>query len=250
MPLIMVSGSCFWWYGNQIVISPAGRDRYRFQNSKKNYYNLEVGVMNENGSGGEWFDDLPRTGRIYQLIERSGESERRETRIRALRALGESEDPRAVRPLVKCTYDDAAEIRRYATEGLLKLRSARGADALHDRLRDKNEEWATRKLAADALGEIRSHYAIEILIECLLNRQEDLSIREYVAMVLAHTRTEKGRRALVQCCDGSDSAIANAAGAALHAFDATPSEAKQENWSMQNTPMKNTQVKGEAAFRP
>jgi HEAT repeat protein len=209
---------------------------------------METWDMRENGAGGEWFEKQPRTGRIYQLIENSKGSERSEARIRALKALGESEDPRAVRPLIEYTKDDAAEIRRYATEGLFKLRSARGVDALHDRLRDKNEECATRKLAADALGEIKSHRAIEILIECLMNSQEDRSVREYVATVLARTRTEKARWALIRCCGGEDSAIGPAAAEALHTLDVTLSDAEQRTWSMQNSPIGNHPVKEGTTF--
>jgi hypothetical protein len=215
----------------------------------KIYGSYGSGIMSENESGGEWFEELPRTGRIYQLIENSKISEGRESRIRALQALGESEDPRAVRPLVEYTRDDTAEIRRYATEGLFKLRSARGVDALHDRLRDKNEEGVTRKLAADALGEIRSHHAVDILIECLLNKEEDLSIREYVATVLARTRTEKARRTLLQCCSEKDSAIGTTAEKALHTLDRTPPDVAHHSWSMPKSRLNNHPIIEGAAFR-
>jgi hypothetical protein len=209
---------------------------------------MEIGIMNESGSGREWFEELPHTGRIYQLIEDSKVSERRETRIRALRALGESEDPRAVRPLIEYTRDDASEIRRFATEGLYKLRSARGVEALHERLKEKQEEWGTRKLAADALGEIRSHRAVEILAECLLNREEDLSLREYVAGILARTATETARRALVQCCDEEGSPMGNVAEEALRTLDTSSSDERRD-WSLQNSPMENHLIKEGAALR-
>jgi HEAT repeat protein len=205
--------------------------------------------MSENGLGGEWFEGLPRTGRIYQLIERSQVSERRETRIRALRALGESEDPRAVYPLVECTNDDAADIRRYATEGLFRLRSVRGVEALHDRLKDGKEVWITRRLAADALGEIRSQRAIEILVQCLQDREEDPSLREYVAMVLARTRSEIARQALMQCCSEESTAVGKAAGEALHTFDTNPTFVEEMNWPIQNTFIESHQVKEGVAFR-
>jgi HEAT repeat protein len=210
---------------------------------------MEIGIMSENGSGGEWFEELPHTGRIYQLIEDSKVSERRETRIRALRALGESEDPRAVRPLVEYTHDDASEIRRFATEGLYKLRSARGVEALYERVKDRQEEWGTRKLAADALGEIRSHRAVEILAECLLNGEEDLSIREYVAGVLARTATETARRALVRSRDEEGSSpMGNVAEEALRTLDTSSSD-KQRDWSLQNSSTENHPIKEGAAIK-
>lgn len=199
--------------------------------------------MRENGFGGEWFEELPRTGRIYQLIENSRESEKMETRIQALRALGESEDPRAVRPLIEYTGDQAAEIRRYATEGLFKLRSPRGVEALYNRLKDRHEEYTTRKLAADALGEIRSHRALESLVECLLNSEEDRAIREYVAEVLARTRTEIARRALAQCGSGE-----GVEAQTFRTIDTGSSNIEQRNWSIPKSPVRNQSVKEGSAF--
>jgi HEAT repeat protein len=189
--------------------------------------------MSEDTSDGRWFEGLPRSGYIYQVIDRTKASERRETRIRALKALGGSDDPRAVLPLVECTRDEAAEIRRYATRGLYRLRSARGVEALHERLKERTEEWVTRKLAADALGEIRSHRATEVLIERLQDREEDVSIREYVALVLGRTRTETARYALRQCYRDAGPSLQRSIEDALGMFDAPPHPVNNKRCSMQ-----------------
>jgi HEAT repeat protein len=121
-------------------------------------------------------------------------------------------------------------------------------EALEDRLRDRTEEWITRRLAADALGEIRSYRAIEILKECLLDRSEEPSIREYVAMVLARTKSELARLALRQCCSEESSAVGKVAEAALQAFDNTLSSVKDENWSVQHLPFED-QIKEGVIFK-
>ncbi len=204
--------------------------------------------MKENESGGEWFEDLPRTGLIYQLIDDVKASESRETRIQALKALGESGDPRAVRPIIECTDDNNMEIRKYATEGLLKLRSPRGVDALNARLMDKTEACTTRKIAADALGEIRSRRAMELLIECLRNREEDLSIREYVARILARTKSDRAYDAL-QCCRGENSGMSAIADEVLQAFENTTTDNMQNSWDIGNSVSGNHTVKEGTAFR-
>jgi HEAT repeat protein len=209
---------------------------------------MEIGIMNENGTGGEWFEELPRTGRIYQLMDEVQLSERKDTRIQALKALGESGDPRAVRPLIECAGDEEAEIRKYATEGLFKLHSPRGVDALNARLTDKQEEGATRRMAAEAMMEIRSQHAVELLISCLLDREENLPIREYVAILLARIKSDKALHAL-QRCSGEDSEMGAIAENALKKYATTSSNNLQGSWSIRNSTSENHTVKEGAAFR-
>jgi len=48
---------------------------------------------------GEWYNSLPRRGGVYDLIYTAVSATGTEDRLRAIRALGKSGDPRAVRPL-------------------------------------------------------------------------------------------------------------------------------------------------------
>jgi len=172
--------------------------------------------MGEERLKGEWFNDMPRSEWIYRLIERLRGQEKEDSRIRALIALGESGDPRAVRPLIECSYDENAVIRRYATEGLFRLRSVRGVEALSHRLKDENEDRKTRKRAAEALGEIRSYSALEVLIERLEDYGEDPSIRIFAAEALARAGTKRTFQILQGCLEDENPSVREAAEEALH----------------------------------
>ena len=80
---------------------------------------------------------LPKAGGVYRLINGTMGERSQKERINAVIALGQSDDPRAVRPLMDCCNDSDALIRRHATEALLKLRSGRAVDVLIERLKDK-----------------------------------------------------------------------------------------------------------------
>ena len=135
-----------------------------------------------------WYSSLPKTNGIYRLINGTmGEKDIKE-RIRAVIALGESDDPRAVRPLMDCCADKDPLIRLHATEALIKLRSGRAVSVLIGRLRDKNEQPATRKQAAAALAAIRSYTAIEGLRDLYSDTDEDSALRSFVAEELHRIR--------------------------------------------------------------
>jgi HEAT repeat protein len=135
-----------------------------------------------------WYSSLPKTNGIYRLINGTlGEKDEKE-RIRAVIALGESDDPRAVRPLMDCCADKDPLIRLHATEALIKLRSGRAVPVLIGRLRDKNEQPATRKQAAAALAAIRSYTAIEGLRDLYSDTAEDSALRSFVAEELGRSR--------------------------------------------------------------
>jgi HEAT repeat protein len=140
------------------------------------------------GSVDEWFSSLPKTGGIYRLINGTMGDRSRNERIGAVIALGESGDPRAVRPLMDCCSDPDALIRRHATEALLKLKSGRAVHVLIERLMDKNEEPSTRVQAAAALAAIRSFSAIEALRDLYADADEDPALRSLVAEELHRVR--------------------------------------------------------------
>jgi HEAT repeat protein len=109
-------------------------------------------------------------------------------RIRAVIALGESDDPRAVRPLMDCCTDKDPLLRLHSTEALFKLRSGRAVPVLVGRLRDRNEHLARRERAAAALAAIRSFTAIEGLRDLYADTEEDPALRSFVAEELHRIR--------------------------------------------------------------
>jgi HEAT repeat protein len=136
----------------------------------------------------EWFSSLPKTSGIYRLINGTMGDRGEKERIRAVIALGESDDPRAVRPLMDCCADKDPQIRLHATEALLKLRSGRAVFVLVERLRDKNEHLVTRERAAAALAAVRSYTAIEGLRDLYSDTDEDPALRSFVAEELHRIR--------------------------------------------------------------
>ncbi len=136
----------------------------------------------------EWYSSLPKTGGIYHLINGTMGDRDGKERIQAVIALGESEDPRAVRPLMDCCTDGDPLVRLHATEALSKLRSGRAVPVLVERLRDKNEQLGTRKQAAVALAAVRSFSAIAGLRDLYGDMEEDPALRSYVAEELHRIR--------------------------------------------------------------
>lgn len=120
---------------------------------------------------------MPRTDNIYHLIDDAQNDGQPKYRLGAVIALGDSGDPRAVRTLIECCYDDNPDIRMYAIEALGKLRSGRSGPALIARLNDRTEQPGLRKSAAAALAAIGSFGAIEALNERALDTREEQEIR-------------------------------------------------------------------------
>lgn len=139
-------------------------------------------------SADEWHGSLPQNAGVYRLINGTMGDRSRNERINAVIALGESNDPRAVHPLMDCCGDHDALIRRHATEALLKLRSGRAVRVLIERLKDKNEQLETRERAAAALAAVRSYSAIEGLRTFYSDTDENPVLRSYVAEELHRVR--------------------------------------------------------------
>ncbi len=131
-----------------------------------------------------WYDSRLKTANIYRIIEGSMGDRSEKERRDAIIALGESSDPRAVRPLIDCCGDGNPELRRLAVAALGKLKSGRASSVLMERIRDKNEVELIRKQAVVALAGIRSIGAIGELREFLANENEDPAIRSVVATEL------------------------------------------------------------------
>ena len=132
-------------------------------------------------SASEWFSALPKTGGVYRLINGTMSERSQKERIRAVIALGESNDPRAVRPLMDCCHDSDAVIRRHATEALYKLKSGRAVDVLIERLKDKNEQLRPGSMQQSALAAVRSYSAIGGLRDLYADADEDPALRSFVA---------------------------------------------------------------------
>jgi HEAT repeat protein len=128
---------------------------------------------------GEWYTSLPVKGAIYDLVDAARPGTDATERMRAVTALGKSDDPRAVRPLADLLEDEDPEIRLCATTALGLLKSGRPVDELIARLRDRNELPATRREAAAALSVIRSTGALRGLREFISDKDEDADIRTY-----------------------------------------------------------------------
>ena len=142
-----------------------------------------------NQTGVEWYNALPKTGAIYGLIDTAAFGMSKTERLRAVVALGESDDPRAVRPLMELLHDSDPEIRIFATSALGTLKSGRAVEVLIGRLRDRGEQSATRQQAAAALAAIRSTTAIRGLKDYVADESEDPAIRSYVREMLGGFRS-------------------------------------------------------------
>ena len=142
-----------------------------------------MGLSIERNEGG-WDASLLRRDVVYDFIDTAIHGARNADRLRAVVTLGKSGDPRAVRPLVDLLSDTNPEIRRSATTALGQLKSGRPVDDLLMRLRDRDEQMATREQAAVALSAIRSTGAIRGLKEFVAEGDEDPALRSYAENLL------------------------------------------------------------------
>ena len=83
----------------------------------------------------EWYNATSGKGGIYDLANTAAYGDGKGERLKAVIALGESDDPRAVRPLMDLLSDRDPEIRVYATCALGTLKSGRAVEVLIGRLR-------------------------------------------------------------------------------------------------------------------
>ncbi len=147
----------------------------------------DMGISLEHQDG-EWYNSLPRSGGVYDLIYTAVSGRGAAERLRAVVALGKSGDPRAVRPLTDLLSDTDTEIRLSATTALGSLKSGRPVDALIGLLRDRSEELVIREQAAVALTSIRSTGALRGLREFVADEDEDPGLRSYSGDLLKDIR--------------------------------------------------------------
>jgi HEAT repeat protein len=134
--------------------------------------------------GGRWDAYLPHHGAIYNLVRAALPGSAAPERLRAVAALGESEDPRAVRPLIDLLGDPDPEIRLSAIIALGHLKSGRPVDDLISKLRDRDEKKVIREQAIMALCAIRSTGALRGLREFVVDEGEDMALRSCAASQL------------------------------------------------------------------
>jgi HEAT repeat protein len=137
---------------------------------------MKMGISLEEQNGG-WDTSAAGHGGVYDLVSAAMNARSTEERIRAVEALGKSDDPRAVRPLVDLLADKVTEVRLCATASLGHLKSGRPVDDLIDKLRDREETPAIRRQAAVSLAAIRSTGAIRGLRDFAVDEDEDSGLR-------------------------------------------------------------------------
>jgi HEAT repeat protein len=143
--------------------------------------------MGVEGSVGVQFNPLLNSDELYRLIGDTHPINPPGIRIDALNVLGNSRDPRAVRPIIECCGDENPEIRQTATRALGRLQSPRAVEALVVRLCDREELLETRKQAAMALAVIRGFSAIEGLKQVCLDDTDDPSLGAYAKEMLVYS---------------------------------------------------------------
>jgi HEAT repeat protein len=137
----------------------------------------------------KWYENVPPRGGVYDLAEMAQYGKSAEDRLQAVSALGKSDDPRAVRPLMDLLGSAEPAIRLSATNALGLLKSGRSVEVLIDRLRDRSEQIAVRHQAALALAAIRSTGAIRGLREFVEDPDEDAEVRFSAGQILAKVDT-------------------------------------------------------------
>lgn len=137
------------------------------------------------------------------------------TRWQAAQALGELEDPRAVKPLIEALDDSNQWVRIVAAEALGQIRHEGSIEALIYALND-NSVWV-RRASVVALGQIGDFTAISSLMQRLL-RPPDSEWPEELHDVIAKALGAIGGPAiegLIDALEDSDMWVSSAAARAL-----------------------------------
>jgi HEAT repeat protein len=133
----------------------------------------------------KWYENVPPRGGVYDLVDTALYGKSADERLQSVVALGRSDDPRAVRPLMDLLGDVDPAIRLSATTALGLLKSGRSVEVLIDRMRDRSEQATVRHQAAVALASIRSTGAIRGLREFIADPDEDAEVRFSAGRILA-----------------------------------------------------------------
>jgi HEAT repeat protein len=110
------------------------------------------------------------------------QSDKWQTRYRAVEALGKIADRKVVAPLLQALRDERDHVRYMAAKGLRDIRDSDAIDPLIALLKDENEH--VRRMAATGLGVIGGTKVNEALLEALKTEQNEKvkeAIREAVS---------------------------------------------------------------------
>jgi HEAT repeat protein len=135
--------------------------------------------------------------------------------VAALDALWRLGDPRALEPIVATLRHRNAAVRVAAIETLRRLDAVAAVEPLREMLRDSG--WDVRRAAAEALGRLRDPRALTALAEALEDADGD--VREASAMALGTLGGREAIGPLVLALKDATSGVRRIAAAALSRID-------------------------------
>ena len=136
----------------------------------------------------------------------------KDVRSAAAEALGQTEDPRGLQPLIGMLQQDkSADVRHQAAHALGHLKDRRAADALAVAVRDANAD--VRMAAIESLGELELSDAPQALIDAM--KDENRDVRQAAANAAAQIGDPKAVPALVVLLRDNDADVRSQAVEAL-----------------------------------
>lgn len=149
--------------------------------------------------------------RINQLIAdiKNKDSDIRE---RAVKALSEIKDARAVKPLTIALKDNDINVRREAANALCEIKDSRAVGSIITALNDR--DIVVRGSAITALGIIKDIRAVEPLIALLASNSE-ATVREKAAYALGKIKDRRASKPLVAALKDRFAIVGGAAAYAL-----------------------------------
>jgi len=131
----------------------------------------------------------------------------------AVRALGKTKSPKAVKPLLELLKDTYPDVRRSAADALGEMKSPEAVMPLIEVLKDTNP--GVRKSAADALVEIKSPEAVKLLIGMRWLRYADTELHSYAVHALGKTKAPKAVEPLLELLKDTNPGVHSSAASAL-----------------------------------
>ncbi|MGB3082799.1 MAG: HEAT repeat domain-containing protein [Candidatus Omnitrophota bacterium] len=155
-------------------------------------------------------DDIKDTRAVPALVKALGDNAWI-VRYHAARVLGKIKDPRAVPALIKALRDNSSRVRENAAEALGEIKDPRTVPALAKALGDRS--WLIREKAAYALGEIGDPMAVPALIKAL--KDSNVGVRENAAEALGKIGDPRAIEQLTRALSDPDKAVQESAQTAI-----------------------------------
>jgi len=130
-------------------------------------------------------------------------SENMPTRLKAAKALAQTVDPQAVKPLIMALSDEAIQVRRAAANALGKLSDERAVEPLIACLQEHDQQL--KITAITALGQLADAQSVMPLIALL--QHDDLQIRLASVEALQHSDDQRALSALSSVLQEDDRPI-------------------------------------------